>query len=323
MIGGLLRRWFEQRLPRSDRWTLTQRNLYILPTKAGWCFCITLAVMLLASVNYQLNLGYALTFLLGGAALAAIGMTHGNLRRLALHIRPPAPVFAGEPATLEIVLDNPGGLRHGIGLGLYTARPAGLAFCDVPAQGQAVARLRFTPARRGRQALPTLLVETHFPLGLFRVWTVWRPAAQALVYPAPEHPAPPLPPPLPGDDGPQQARSGSGAEFNSVRGYRRGDTLRQVVWKKAARTGELVSRETQSSRAQALQLDFAQAGAPGAEARLSRLAAWVLAAEQAGLGFALLLPGHSLPSAAGEAHKHAALLALALWGQADDSGSGP
>jgi MoxR-like ATPase len=32
-----IRRWFENRLPLTDSWTLTQRNIYILPTKAGWC----------------------------------------------------------------------------------------------------------------------------------------------------------------------------------------------------------------------------------------------------------------------------------------------
>ena len=313
MIGRHIRRWFENRLPRSDRWALNQGNLYILPTKAGWCFCITLLVMLLASINYQLNLGYGLTFLLGGSALAAIYQTHANLRRLVLHIKPPAPVFAGQPATLEIVLDNPGAERHGVGLGLYAARHQGLAFCDVPAGGSTLARLRYTASQRGRQALPTLRVETHFPLGLFRVWTVWRPAALALVYPAPEQPAPPLPAPLPGGDGPQQARQGSGAEFEGVRAYRRGDSLRQVVWKKAARTGELVSRDTSSTAARALLLDYAGAGGPAAEARLSRLTAWVLAAEQRGLGYGLQLPGLRLAPAGGELQQRAALSALALW----------
>ena len=313
MIGRYFRHWFENRLPRSDRWALNQGNLYILPTKAGWCFGITLAVMLLASINYQLNLGYGLTFLLGGAALAAIHQSHANLRRLVLHIKPPAPVFAGQPATLEIVLDNPGAERHGVGLGLYAARGRGLAYCDVPALGSTVARLRFTPTARGSHALPTLLVQTHFPLGLFRVWTVWRPAAQALVYPAPEQPAPPLPAPQPGGDGPLQARLGNGAEFEGVRAYRRGDTLRQVVWKKAARSGELVSRDTSSNAARALQLDYASAGLPGTEARLSRLTAWVLAAEQCGLGYGLLLPGQRLAPASGELQRRAALNALALW----------
>jgi len=313
VIRGRIRRWFENRLPRSDSWVLTQRNLYILPTKAGWGFCITLLVMLLASVNYQLNLGYALTFLLGGAALVSMHQTHGNLRRLQLRVRPPAPVFAGEPATLEVVLDNPGGERHGVGLGVHDSRRTGMAFCDVPAQGSALMRLRFTPALRGRHPLPTLLVETHFPLGLFRAWTVWRPAASALVYPAPEVPAQPLPPGQPSGGHELQARSGSGGEFEGVRAYRRGDPLRQVVWKKVARTGELVSRDTSASAAQALVLDYAATGHADLEQRLSRLAAWVLAADHSGQGFGLRLPGRDLPQASGEAQRRAALEALALW----------
>ncbi len=313
MLRGRVRAWFENRLPRCDSCTLTQRNLYILPTKAGWGFGLTLAVMLLASVNYQLNLGYALTFLLTGAALVAMHETHGNLRRLVLRVKPPAPVFAGEPATLEVVLDNPGAGRHGVGLALYADRRAGMAFCDVPAQGSSQLRLRFTPPLRGRHALPTLLVETHFPLGLFRAWTVWRPAASALVYPAPESPALPLPAGSPIHHGELQARSGSGGEFEGVRAYRRGDPLRQVVWKKVARTGELVSRDSSASAAQALVLDYASAGAADAEARLSRLAAWVLAAERSGLGFGLKLPGLDLPQASGEGQRRDALQALALW----------
>ncbi len=313
MIRQGLRHWFENRLPRSDSWTLTQRNLYILPTKAGWGFCVTLLVMLLASVNYQLNLGYALTFLLGGAALAAMHQTHGNLRRLQLRVKPPAPVFAGESATLDVVIDNPGGERHGVGLGLYGARGAGIAYCDVPAQGSALMRLRFAPAQRGRHVLPTLLVETHFPLGLFRAWTVWRPAASALVYPAPETPGQPLPPGQPSGGHELQARSGSGGEFEGVRAYRRGDPLRRVVWKKVARTGELVTRDTSASAAQSLVLDYAATGALDAEARLSRLAAWVLAAEHSGQGFGLRLPGHDLPQASGDVQRRSALEALALW----------
>lgn len=313
-----VRQWFENRLPRSDSQTLTQRNLYILPTKAGWSFGVTLAVMLVAAINYQLNLGYALTFLLGGAALVSMHQTHANLRRLSLHVKAPAPVFAGEPATLEIVFDNPGSERHGIGLGLYEARREGMAFCDVPAQGSALLRLRFTPLRRGRHALPALLVETHFPLGLFRAWTVWRPAAQVLVYPAPEQPAPALPAgQATAAAGDPTTRHGAGSEFDGVRAYRRGDPLRQVVWKKVARAGEMVSRDTSASTAQTLWLDYTAAGdgrgLVDPEQRLSRLATWVLAAERGGLAFGLRLPGLDLPAAGGEAQRRDALSALALW----------
>ncbi len=60
------------------------------------------------------------------------------------------------------------------------------AWTDVPAQGSSVVQVAFTPPRRGLHRLPTLTAETRFPLGTFRVWTIWRPAAQVLVYPAPE-----------------------------------------------------------------------------------------------------------------------------------------
>jgi uncharacterized protein (DUF58 family) len=122
-----------------------------------------------------------------------------------------------------------------------------------------------------------------------------------------------LPPGQPSGSGELQARSGAGGEFEGVRAYRRGDTLRQVVWKKVARSGELVSRDTSASAAQALLLDYAATGAADAERRLSRLAAWVLAAERGGLGFGLKLPGLDLPTAGGEAQRRDALEALALW----------
>jgi uncharacterized protein (DUF58 family) len=49
------------------------------------------------------------------------------------------------------------------------------------------------------------------------------------------------------------------------------------------------------------------------EARLSRLAAWVLAAERAARPFALTLPGFALPHAVDPEHRRAALTALALF----------
>jgi hypothetical protein len=89
--------------------------------------------------------------------------------------------------------------------------------------------------------------------------------------------------------------------------------MRQVVWKKVAHAGELVSRETVGAGRRELQLDWSDAGIAGTEPRLQRLAAWVLAAERDGLTYALRLPGADLPSGSGESHGRAALDLLALW----------
>jgi hypothetical protein len=79
-IRSRLQRWFEARLPLSDSVTLTQRSVYILPTRAGFMLGATLLVLLVASINYQLNLGYLLTFLLAGSAVVGMHVCHGTLR---------------------------------------------------------------------------------------------------------------------------------------------------------------------------------------------------------------------------------------------------
>ena len=302
--------WWQARLPRTDTLLLTQRNVYILPTRAGWMLAVTLAVLLIGSINYQLNLGYALTFLLAGCAAAGMVVGHGTLRGLALQMAPPEPVFAGQPARLGVTLvNNRRTPRWAIGVALQGTRQ--WAWADVAAGGQTTVEVAFAPPRRGQHAVPTLVAETRFPLGSFRVWSPWQPAARVLVYPAPE----PQPPALPtGEPAPGSGNAGgarASGEFDGVRGYQRGDPLKLVVWKKYARSGELVSRDTQQVQRQALWLDYARAGPLAPEARLSRLTAWVLAADAQGLDWGLRLPGIEIAVDGGPAHRLRCLEALA------------
>jgi uncharacterized protein (DUF58 family) len=307
--------WWQSRLPTSDVWQLGQRNIYIVPTRGGLSFALLLVVMLLSSINYQLNLGYVLTFLLGGAAVVSMHMTHATLRGLTLRLKPGAPGFAGDPALLEVVIANPGRTRYALAVRLHDRERHGRSFVavDVPAQGHATATVSIVPACRGWHPIPTLVVETGFPFGLFRAWTVWRPASRVLAWPRPEEPAPPLPASqsVPGEQSAPQRTQGS--ETDGVRAWRRGDMLRQVVWKKAAHSGELVSRETAASASRELCLDWAATHGGDLEQRLSRLAAWVERAERGGLVYSMRLPGELLTAGHGDAHRRQALERLALW----------
>ena len=311
------RAWWQSRLPRTDTLLLTQRNVYILPTRAGLMFGLTLMVLLVASINYQLNLGYVLTFLLAGSGIVSMHITHNTLRGLTLHLRPPAAVFAGSPALLDITLTSPDKARYGIGLRMESTPAATLSWTDVPEGGQAHAQVSFVPSQRGRYAVPAISAETRFPLGLFRAWSVWRPEAQVLVYPRPELPAAPLPPAHATPGGPTARRSTDGGEIEGIRGYKRGDPLKLVVWKKAARSletgGELVSRDTSTSVQQQLWLDWQHCAGLAPEDRLSRLAAWVLAADRAGADHGLRLPGNEIAPGHGDTQRKRCLEALALW----------
>ncbi|NUZ05010.1 DUF58 domain-containing protein [Piscinibacter koreensis] len=317
LVRQRFRRWWQARVPLTDSQLLTQRNVYILPTRAGFMFALTLVVLLLASINYQLNLGYLLTFLLAGSGIVSMHLTHATLRGLTLHLRPVAPAFAGAPAVLDVVLSSPDRERFGIGLRVLDAPLSTLSWIDVPARGQAALQLRFVPEQRGLQQLPALTAETRFPLGLFRAWTVWRPASRLLVYPRIEADAPKLPAARALAGGPGHARQTQGGEIEGVRAYRRGDPLKLVAWKKAAQaleTGsELVSRDTSASARHELWLDWADCAGLAPEARLSRLTAWTLAATRAGADYGLRLPGREIAPDAGDVQRRRCLEALALW----------
>jgi uncharacterized protein (DUF58 family) len=318
--------WWQSRLPFTDSVALTQRNVYILPTRPGWMMGVTLLVLLVASINYQLSMGYLLTFLLAGSALVGMHVCHGTLRGLAMNLVAPHAHHVGATAAFEVKLMNTRRtVRHGIGLSVLDphdvdpqkGRERHWAWTDVPAQGSSVVQVAFTPPRRGLHRLPTLTAETRFPLGTFRVWTLWRPAAQILVYPAPEAHPPPLPPGEPRSGGAAAAvRAQNSGEFDGVRGYRRGDPMKLVVWKKAAKDdgqgSGLVVRDTQQAQRHELWLDFAQAGSAGVEQKLSRLCAWVLLADKLSLDYGLRLPSLEIKPASGEAHKRLCLEALAV-----------
>ena len=311
--------WWQARLPLKDSITLNQRNVYILPTRPGFTLAATLMVLLIGSINYQLNLGYLLTFLLAGSAVVGMHVCHGTLRGLTMNLIAPDAQFAGASAVIGVnLLNERKTVRYGIGLGALATqgepyKERHWVWVDVPALGSTTVHVAFKPERRGLHRVPTLTAETRFPLGTFRVWTVWRPAAQVLIYPSPEPHPPSLPPGEPRSGGAAATQVHATGEYDGVRAYRRGDPLKLVVWKKAAKADELVSRDAQQAQRFELWLDFAQAGSAGnTEFKLSRLCAWVLEAHKRGVDYGLRLPGLEVKPGSGAAHKKRCLEALAL-----------
>ena len=278
-------------------------------------FAATLVLLLLASINYQLNLGYVLTFLLAGSGAVSMHVTHGTLRGLTLH-RAPAPVFAGESRRSRVCSPaRQRALRHRPALA-DARRPPRAPGSTCRRKARPARRSAIRAATRGLHALPALSIETRFPLGLFRAWAIWRPAAQLLGLPAPSarrrhcrrHARS-------GPAGPQQPL-GRGGEMEGVRSLPARRPAALVYWKKAAKAlasgGELVSRDTAGAVHQQLWLDWQACATLAPEQRLSRLApgCWRRSARRR---IRLVLPGASIPSPAGRRAATPLPEALALW----------
>jgi uncharacterized protein (DUF58 family) len=293
--------------------TLSQRRVYVLPTRAGLLYAASLLVMLIGAINYNLSLGYALVFLLAGLGVTAILYTFRNLVRLSITTGMAAPVFAGETARFPLILHNPDTRERRL---IRTFLPdQAAAITDVPPQGSARVLLPLPATQRGWLAMPRATIETAWPLGLVRAWSYAAPGLVCLVYPRPALAVPPAPT-FTGMQGGRLPSDTGDEDFAGLRRHQPSDPPHHVAWKAVARQGPdapLQTKQFSGTAAQALWFDWAMLPPDMAvETRLSVLARWVLDAEDAGLSWGLRLPRIEIPQAHGPQHTHACLKALAL-----------
>jgi uncharacterized protein (DUF58 family) len=319
VIGALLERY-----PRFANWlygftppergtvVLVHRRVYIVPARLGWIFAATLAVLLVGSINYALSLGFVLTFMLAGMGLVGMVHTARNLARIAVSAGRAEPVFAGEAAQFRLHLDGRAAFDRPAILARHIASGSQLVV-DIAAGALAEVVLAVPAAKRGWMPLGRVMLETRFPLGLFRAWSYVEPEVRCLVYPKPERsPLPPLSP----DDAAGAMRSPSfgNDDFAGLRNYQLSDSPRHVAWKAVARSDDMLTKQFTGEAAAELWLDWRWLSPSfPVESRLSRLAGWVLAAERAGARYGLRLPGVEIDPGRGDAHRAACLKALALY----------
>lgn len=291
---------------------LTQRRVYILPTRQGVAFGTVAVVMVLGSINYQLGLGFVLAFLLVSVAVNTMVHTYRNIAGLRVLRGKAQPVFAGDRAHFTVHVENEGQTeRYALGL---TKDRAHAVFFDVPGQSAASAVLDIPAITRGVLRPGRLTLYTRYPLGIYYAWAHLDLELQCLVYPRPATPGMPLP--VSEHSAGAGSERGSGQEdFSGLRQYHIGDSPRHVAWKAAARDQGLLTKLFSGRAETELWLDWTRLPPQmSEEERLSHLARWVLDAHALGLAYGLRLPGQLVEMAPGDAQRERCLEALALYG---------
>jgi uncharacterized protein (DUF58 family) len=309
---------FQPRGPEGGEVFLNQRRVFALPTSAGLLFGVMLVALLLGSINYNLSLGFGLTFLM--ASIAWIGMfyTFRNLAHLRLRGARVDPIYAGEIAQFHVVLVNRSRFdRYAIRLIADTELAP--VYANASARGEASVAVPVRITRRGWQAMPRITFETRFPLGLWRTWAYWQPALRVLAYPTPGAPGVPLP--VTQTDGSEGAgHGGPGSEdYAGIRRYTPGDSVRHLAWKAMARapSGEVLTKVFDGGGRRELWLELAVLPPHlDLEVALSRLTRWVLDCESGDIRYGLRLGAVTIEPDHGEAHCEHCLTALAIYGHA-------
>lgn len=298
---------------------LNQRRVFIVPTRAGLVFMLMLFVMFLGSVNYNLSLGFVLTFMVAGCAVIAMHLTFRNLAHLHLAAGRAHVVYAGAEAQFELRLINRRKHdRYALWIGFISPNTPELdQAADVAAHATVAVTLSTPATRRGWLATPRVRLSTRFPLGLFRAWSYWQPDVKALIYPRPEDHAPPLP--MEGATREDGHGSAGHDDFAGVRAYQTGDAMKHLAWRQIARVdlddgGVLVTKHFEGGVASDLCLDFSKLPRSlDLELRLSRMTRWVIEAEAQAKPYAFRLGDIAIDPSLGAAHQESCLRALALY----------
>lgn len=310
MISALRTRiaaWIPPRASETLPVALDRRRIYILPTSFGMFFAALMGTMLLGALNYNNNPALLLGFLLAATAQLSLHATHLALSGIRLREVRALPVHAGDPMILELRFDA---LRARPRNGLVLALEGVRTVFALPGAEAVQAEIALPTQTRGWLRVGRITLSTTQPLGLARAWSYFWPELKLLVYPALEAKAPPLPT-HEGLGSRSRVRS-QGEEPHHLRDYHVGDPPRQVAWKASARMGKLLVREYETRSDRDLRLDWQALSALSREARISRLARWVVEADKLNVRYLLVLPGQTLGPAQGHAQRHACLQALAL-----------
>ena len=313
-LGKRFSAWLDRRIPPGSKIKLSQANIFIFPTRAGFVFGLLLVTLIVGAINYQNALVYGVAFSLGSMFIVTILYTFRNLSGLSLELAEADVGFVGEDLQFNVRVERPkGGGREGIQIGW----PEGFKqWVEIFETEAVIVKLYVKADQRGWLNPGRMLVETYYPLGLLRAWTWVDIKARALAYPKPIFQE--IPNTLSSrrrDDGELIDPLGSD-DFVDIREYSPGDPVRNIIWRSFARSDDVVVKRYASYVEPRLWFDFAEVHGD-IEEKLSRLTGLALRATQSEREFGLRLPGIEIAPGVGQKHLERVLTELALYGTED------
>ena len=301
--------WVDWRLPAASKIRLTNKRLFIIPTRAGFVFISVLIVLWFIGTNYENNLVFGAAFLLSSMFVVAVFHTFFNLSGLTIEAGRSKPCFCDGRAEFGIVLrQRKHRYRDSIALQYPNSERV---VTSLPGTELSEVSLGVATTQRGWLEPGRVTIATVYPLGLLRTWTYLQLNMRALVYPRPiDTVGRPMPPAA--GDGISEVPGGR-EDFLGLQKYRPGESLNHIAWKQYAREQGLHSKQYADSFDEQVWLDWDAFQGLDNEARLSRLCGWLLEVSAGTNTYGLRLPGIEIPPSRGDAHRDNILRELALF----------
>lgn len=303
----------------TNSYTTNRRQLYILPTKAGWIFTLLVFLLFLASVKFSHQATFLLTFLLCGFGIISSFHTQKNINQITISLKDAPATFCGSATNFICRLNNPSDTtRHNVWILCGNKN-----YClNLEPNSTTKQNIHLIAKQRGIFSLPAINITSHYPLGILFGWSrAFKSDVSCIVYPEPKDllsaPDKTL---IQTEDGQAELFSSnlqqqSGEQISSLKPYQTGDRLRDIHWPSLAKSNQLVSKEYDTNNELKQVFSWQQVNSLSVEDKLSQLTFWLLQAEKNQNSYQLSIPGYESNHAQGDAHLQQCLEKLALWKQ--------
>ena len=292
-----------------------QNRIYIMPSGRGVLFLAVIIVMILTAATYANNLIFILSFFMFAAFVVSMVQTHYNMKGVRVEFLSAEDSFEGDPQIAMFQVEQKR-RRNKRALRVRTARSR--LFTTVHSEpvdlnnneSARAVRIDVVGHRRGRHRLPEIIVETYFPLGLFRAWKVFRfPKAELIVYPKPDISHSLAPSSFAQGEDQLGLRTSPEGDFGELKEYRSGESYHQIAWKQYARTGDLYSKVHWGDEHKHYVIPWPK-DPQDLERKLSRISGWIKRAVDENASFEMEIESAKIP--VGEGLEHAKLCWRAL-----------
>lgn len=295
--------------PENGPVIIHRKRIFIMPNKPGLIFTIVVFTMLFGSINYDNNLGYALSFLLIGLGLISILHTHSNLAQLIIEAGGSAPAFAGDTVSFFINLSSRVNEKYNIKIDNDYSSDS----IDLSGHDKSQIQLKLPSNRRGYLPVGKFRISTDYPFGIIQAWTWVELDLKALIYPAPETEIHAVKMTSSNKTAIASNDLNQNDDFAGFRNYQPGDSPKQLYWKYYSANETLLTKLFAGGGEDEIWLAWDTVAHLPIEQALSRLCQWIIRCEKTSRKYGLSLPASTIKPARGVKHKYDCLRQLALF----------
>jgi uncharacterized protein (DUF58 family) len=273
-----------------------QNRIYIMPSGRGMMFLGAIVVVILTAATYNNNLIFILGFFMFSVFVVSMLQTHYNIKGVRLDFASAEEGFTGDPLTVTLHLTQKRAKwKRGLEIRTGSKRIPTLSRRRVDLDPKETAKLCSIDVRvqdRGVWALPPVILETFYPLGLFRAWKVFRFDAQLTVYPRPDTSQVLVPRSFESGQEDLGLRTSPEGDFGELKAYLQGESYHQIAWKHYARTGDLYTKVHWGEDHKHYVIPWSVSGKDQneIEAALKRLSGWIKTALDENASFEMETP---------------------------------